>query len=59
MNPLRKPCKYCEKIFQPTTNRCKICGECYKESIKRATESRRIKNSIDSASKQNTSGDKN
>ena len=34
--PLRRPCKYCEKYFSPTTRNCYVCDSCkIKNHLKR------------------------
>jgi protein-arginine kinase activator protein McsA len=31
---MRKPCKYCEEMFEPVTRHNKICPDCHAESMK-------------------------
>lgn len=34
--PYKKPCKICEKNFQPTSRLQRLCEKCFKEVIKKA-----------------------
>ena len=43
VEPLRKPCKYCEEYFKPSTRGEKICEKCYGNSMRKNARNNKSK----------------
>lgn len=44
--PLKRPCKYCQEIFQGSTSKVRVCDNC-KEKIICLTTLKKLKKSLD------------